>query len=160
MSDKQESMPKPGAKAPAFTLKDGQGNTVKLADFKGKALVLYFYPKDDTPGCTVEAKEFRDALPEFSARDAVVLGVSPDVSASHCKFTAKYELNFPLLSDIDHAVAEKYGVWVEKNMYGRTYMGIQRATFLIGRSGKIAHVWPKVSPKGHAAEVLAALDAL
>mgnify|MGYP001061479097 CR=1 FL=1 len=160
MSKPSHELPKPGAKAPAFTLPDAQGQPVKLVDFKGKPVVLYFYPKDDTPGCTIEAKEFRDALPEFAARKAVVIGISPDKAESHCKFTDKYELTFPLLSDSTHAVAEKYGVWVEKNMYGRTYMGIQRATFLIDAKGKVAQVWPKVSPKGHAAEVLDALDGL
>lgn len=160
MTKQAKDLPKPDAKAPAFTLPDAQGKPVKLTEFKGKPVVLYFYPKDDTPGCTIEAKEFRDALPEFAARNAVVIGISPDKSESHCKFTDKYELTFPLLSDTTHAVAEKYGVWVEKNMYGRTYMGIQRATFLIDAKGKVAQVWPKVSPKGHAAEVLDALDGL
>lgn len=152
------TLPGKGKKAPAFTLSDGRGNKVALSDFKGKPVVLYFYPKDDTPGCTVEAKGFQAALPEFAKRGAAVLGVSPDNGASHCKFSEKFGLEFPLLADEQHAVAEKYGVWVEKSMYGKKYWGVQRATFLIDEQGRIAEAWPKVKPEGHAVEVLAALD--
>lgn len=155
-----ESMPKAGQKAPGIALIDGGGKMVKLADFKGRPVVLYFYPKDDTPGCTVEAKGFQAALPEFARRGVTVLGVSPNGAASHCKFAAKYGLEFALLCDEEHAAAQAYGVWVEKNRYGRKYMGIQRATFLIGGNGKIAAVWPNVKPDGHPAEVLAAIDAM
>ncbi len=155
----ENKMPNVGDKAPCFTLPDHEGNRVSLSGLKGKAVVLYFYPKDDTPGCTLEAKEFRDALCEFDACGAVVLGVSPDDAESHCRFIEKFKLNFRLLCDADHAVAEKYGVWVEKNRYGRRYMGVQRATFLIDKKGKIARVWPRVTPQGHAQQVLAALDA-
>ena len=153
-------MPNEGTKAPAFSLPSNSGKPVRLGQFKGKAVVLYFYPRDNTPGCTIEAKEFRDQSAEFKVRNAVVLGVSPDSVESHCKFIEKQELDFTLLADTDHRVAEQYGVWVEKSMYGRTFMGIQRATFLIDGAGKVARVWPKVSPKGHAQEVLEALDAL
>lgn len=153
-------MPEAGKKAPAFTLPDQSGDKISLAALKGKAVVLYFYPKDDTPGCTLEAKEFRDALCEFDARGAVVLGVSPDSAEAHCRFIDKFQLNFRLLSDTAHTAAQKYGVWVEKNQYGRKYMGIQRATFLIDATGKIVKVWPKVTPQGHAQQVLTALDAL
>ena len=154
------NLPETGKKAPAFSLPASDGSTVKLSQLKGKPVVLYFYPKDDTPGCTVEAKGMRDAMGTFTERGAVVLGVSPDSVASHCKFTDKYGLNFQLLADEDHAVAEKYGVWVEKNRYGRKYWGVQRATFLIDGAGKLARVWPKVTPEGHAEDVLAALEEL
>lgn len=154
------SLPAEGSKAPAFNLLANSGEKVSLTSLKGKTVVLYFYPKDDTSGCTVEAKEFRDAAADFKKADAVIVGVSPDDVKSHCKFIAKHELNFTLLADTDHAVAEKYGVWVEKSMYGRKYMGILRSTFLIDGSGKIARVWPKVTPKGHAAEVLDAIKAI
>ncbi len=154
------SIPEAGSKAPAFTLPAADGAKVPLSALKGKPVVLYFYPKDDTPGCTVEAKGFRDMAGEYAAAGAVVLGVSPDSPESHCKFVKKFDLNFQLLSDTDHAVAEKYGVWVEKSMYGKTYMGIQRATFLIDGAGTLAKVWPKVKPEGHAAEVLDAVKAL
>jgi len=156
----ESTIPVEGAKAPAFEMVAGDGRTVKLGDFKGKPVVLYFYPKDDTPGCTIEAKEFRDAIPEFTKLGATVLGVSPDDSASHCKFTDKFDLNFPLLTDAEHAVADQYGLWVEKSMYGKKYWGVQRATFLIGGDGKIAKAWPKVKPEGHAKEVLDAVSAL
>jgi len=151
------SFPEIGKSAPAFSGTTGGGDTIRLSQFKGKYVVLYFYPKDNTPGCTVEAKEFRDAHDEFAAANAVILGVSPDPAASHCKFTERFELNFPLIADEDHAIAEKYGVWVEKSMYGKTFMGIQRATFLIGPDGKIAHIWPKVRAAGHAGQVFAVL---
>lgn len=154
------AMPAEGAKAPAFTLPANDNTTVSLASLKGKPVVLYFYPKDNTPGCTIEAKGFRDFSDDFSETGAVVLGVSPDGIDSHCKFAAKFGLDFRLLADTEHAVAEVYGVWVLKNMCGKKHMGIQRATFLIDRSGKIACVWPKVKPEGHAEAVLEAVKAL
>ena len=138
----------------------GDGKKVKLGDFKGKPVVLYFYPRDDTPGCTEEALAFRDARSEFEKLGAIVLGVSTDDAASHQKFTTKYELNFPLLCDTEHEVAEKYGAWREKNMYGKKSMGIQRSTYLIDGTGKVAKVWKKVSVDGHDADVLEALRAL
>jgi peroxiredoxin Q/BCP len=150
----------PGTAAPAFSLKDGDGKTVKLSDHKGKVVVLYFYPKDDTPGCTKEACNFRDRHAELTKAGAVVLGMSPDDVASHRKFSDKFELNFPLLADPDHAVAEAYGAWREKNMYGKKSMGIQRSTYLIDAKGKIAKVWKKVSVDGHDAEVLEAIAEL
>ena len=153
-------MLKPGAKAPAFKLPATGGETIGLKDLKGKPVVLYFYPKDDTSGCTTEACEFRDHWKAVQKAGAVVLGVSPDPVAAHDKFRAKYKLPFPLLADVDHAVAETYGVWGEKSMYGRKYFGILRTTFLIGADGKIVKVFEKVKPKGHAAEVLAALAGL
>lgn len=148
-----------GAKAPAFNLASDSGKKVKLSDFKGKVVVLYFYPKDDTPGCTKEACAFRDARADIDKLGAVVLGVSPDDAASHVKFRDKYSLNFPLLADTDHAIAEKYGAWREKNMYGKKSMGVQRSTFLIGPDGKVIKVWKKVSVDGHDADVLAAVKA-
>jgi peroxiredoxin Q/BCP len=148
-----------GAKAPRFTLPSDEGRTVSLDDLKGKKVVLYFYPKDDTSGCTVQACEFRDKWKSVQAAGAVVLGVSPDGVTSHGKFKAKYQLPFPLLADEDHAVAEAYGAWGEKSMYGRKYRGILRTTFVIGADGRIKKVFQKVKPKGHAAEVLAALGA-
>ena len=148
-----------GDKAPAFTLQDAAGNKVKLSDFKGKFVVLYFYPKDNTPGCTQEACDFRDEHSALQKAGAVVLGVSPDSAASHQKFAAKYELPFPLLVDADHAVAEKFGAWGEKTLYGRKFMGIIRQTYLIGPDGKIARAWPKVKVAGHVAEVKAAIEA-
>jgi peroxiredoxin Q/BCP len=148
-----------GAKAPRFTLPSDEGRTVSLDDLKGKKVVLYFYPKDDTSGCTVQACEFRDNWKSVQAAGAVVLGVSPDGVTSHGKFKAKYQLPFPLLADEDHAVAEAYGAWGEKSMYGRKYRGILRTTFVIGADGRIEKVFQKVKPKGHAAEVLAALGA-
>jgi len=149
----------PGAKAPAFTALSDSGETVSLKDFKGRPVVLYFYPKDDTSGCTTEACEFRDSWRAVQATGAVVLGVSPDGVASHQKFKKKYELPFTLLVDEDHTMAEAYGAWGEKSMYGRKYFGVLRKTFLIDGRGKITHVFPKVKPRGHAAEVLAALAA-
>ncbi len=151
--------PAVGTAAPAFTMPTDSGGEISLAALKGKKVVLYFYPKDDTSGCTKEACAFRDALPDFTGIDAVVIGVSKDSAASHDKFKKKYELTFPLASDTS-GVCEAYGVWVEKSMYGKKYMGIERATFLIDASGKIAKVWNKVKVDGHAAEVLAAAKAL
>lgn len=142
-----------GDRAPDFTLPSDGGETVSLSGLRGTRVVLYFYPKDDTSGCTVEACEFRDSLPRIDEAGAVVLGVSPDPVSSHRKFRDKYDLTFPLLADEDHAVAEAYGVWVEKSMYGRTYFGIERSTFLIDEEGVVSKVWRKVKPKGHAAAV-------
>ena len=150
----------PHAKAPAFSLRATDGTTVKLSELKGKAVVLYFYPKDDTPGCTKEACAFRDRLAEIKKLGAVVLGVSADDDASHKKFSEKFSLNFPLLADTDHKIAEKYGAWREKNMYGKISMGIQRSTFLIDGSGAVAKVWKKVSVDGHDQQVIDALKAL
>lgn len=149
-----------GTKAPAFTLTSDSGEKIKLSSFIGKPVVLYFYPKDDTPGCTKEACAFRDLSAELKKLGAVVLGVSPDDVASHAKFRDKYSLNFPLLADAEHALAEKYGAWREKNMYGKKSMGVQRSTYLIGADGKIAKVWKKVSVDGHDQQVLEALQAL
>lgn len=149
-----------GSRAPAFTLEDGDGKRRSLADFAGRPVVLYFYPKDDTPGCTTEACEFRDSWRDVQAAGAVVLGVSPDSVASHVKFRDKYGLPFPLLSDPGHQVAERYGVWGKKSMYGRTYEGVLRTTYLIGPSGRIERVFEKVKPRGHASQVLAAMREL
>jgi len=151
---------KGGDKAPDFTLPVDGGGKVSLKDLKGKKLVLYFYPKDDTPGCTTEACAFRDALPDFSRVKAAILGVSKDSVASHDKFKKKFKLPFPLASDADGAVCEAYGTWVEKSMYGKTYMGIERATFLIDETGVIRAIWRKVKADGHAEEVLKAAEAL
>lgn len=140
------AMPEEGAKAPAFNAQDEMGKTHKLSDYKGKTVVLYFYPKDDTSGCTKEACSFRDNHSSLVKKGAVVLGVSRDDAKSHQKFKAKYNLNFPLLVD-DGSISDAYGTWVEKSMYGRTYMGMARATFLIGPDGKIAKAWPKVKPE-------------
>ena len=156
-------MPKPnvGDHAPEFTLAASNGQKVSLKDFKGKKnVVLYFYPKDDTPGCTVEACGFRDSIKPIETEDAVVLGVSPDKVGSHEKFIKKFNLPFLLLSDEDHATATDYGVWVEKSMYGRKYMGIERATFVIDKAGTIVKVFEKVKPQGHEQEVLEALKGL
>jgi peroxiredoxin Q/BCP len=150
-------MPQAGDPAPPFDLESSTGGRISLASLKGKPVVLYFYPKDDTPGCTKEACAFRDMEAAYKATGAVVLGVSPDGLPSHRKFAEKYGLTFPLLSDPDHAVAEAYGVWGEKKNYGRTYMGITRATFVIDGDGDIHEVWPKVKVDGHADEVLASL---
>jgi peroxiredoxin Q/BCP len=150
-------MPTPGKKAPPFSLASDSGEPITLAGLKGKKVVLYFYPKDDTSGCTVEACEFRDNWSAVKKAGAVVLGVSPDAVASHVKFKKKFELPFPLLADPDHAVAERYGVWGEKSMYGRKYFGINRTTFVIDEEGRILKVFEKVKPKGHAAEVLEAV---
>jgi peroxiredoxin Q/BCP len=147
-------LPAVGEKAPAFDLAAFPEGRHKLSQYKGKQnVVLYFYPRDDTPGCTTEACGFRDQLGSFASAETVVLGVSADTVESHQKFAQKFSLTFPLLADVEHVVAEKYGVWVEKNMYGKKSMGIQRATFLIDKSGKIAAVWPKVKVEGHVEEV-------
>ena len=148
----------PGTKAPAFTLKDQDGKTHKLSDYEGRPVVLYFYPKDDTPGCTAEACAFRDNLPRFKTGKVAVLGISILDEASKAKFAAKYDLNFPLLADPDHEVADKYGAWQERSMYGRTFMGVARVTYLVGADGKVARRWDKVKVDGHAEEVLDAVD--
>lgn len=154
-------IPAVGKKAPAFTLPASPGGKLKLSEFAGeKNVILYFYPRDNTPGCTQEACDFRDNFARLHAADTVVLGVSTDSIGSHQKFAEKFSLPFPLLSDEDHAVAEKYGVWVEKKNYGKTYMGLQRATFLIGKDGKIKAAWPNVKVKGHVDEVAAKLAEL
>ena len=153
-------MLKAGDKAPPFALPSNEGRIIRLADLKGKPVVLYFYPKDDTPGCTKEACSFRDAWSEIQETGAVVLGVSPHDAASHEKFRTKYRLPFPLLSDPDHAVAEAYGAWGEKSMYGRKYEGILRTTLLIDGTGVVQRVFEKVRPEGHADEVLAAVQQL
>lgn len=150
----------PGRKAPAFTLKDQDGKTHRLSDYEGRPVVLYFYPKDDTPGCTVEACAFRDNLPRFKQGKAAIFGVSILDEKSKAKFAAKHDLNFPLLADADHSVADKYGAWQERSMYGRKYMGVARITYLIGPDGKVAQRWDKVKPDGHADEVLNAVNAL
>lgn len=146
-----------GKKAPAFSLLDGDGKKVSLSDFKGKKIVLYFYPKDMTSGCTQEACDFRDAFPKFGKLKSVVLGISADTVGSHKKFSEKYDLPFTLLSDDKKEVVEKYGVWKEKSMYGRKYMGIERTTFVIDEEGKIKNVFPKVKVAGHVEEVMKAL---
>lgn len=148
---------KEGAKAPEITLETDTGEKFRLSSLKGKNVVLYFYPKSDTPGCTTEACEFRDALADFAGKDTVIVGVSPDPVAKQAKFKSKYGLPFILLADVEHKAAEAYGVWKEKSMYGRTYMGVERTTFLIGPDGKIRKIFEKVKPAGHAGQVLAAL---
>jgi thioredoxin-dependent peroxiredoxin len=154
------SLIEPGKKAPAFTLKDQKGQAHRLSDYAGKPVVLYFYPKDDTPGCTTETCAFRDNLPRFKSSKAVVLGMSILDEKSKAKFAEKYDVTFPLLADADHEVAEKYGVWQEKTNYGRAYMGIVRTTYLIGADGKVAKRWDKVKVDGHAEEVLEAVKTL
>jgi thioredoxin-dependent peroxiredoxin len=150
----------PGKKAPAFSLKDQTGKTHRLADYAGRPIVLYFYPKDDTPGCTKEACAFQDNLPRFKTSKAAVLGVSILDETSKARFADKYNLSFPLLADADHEVAEKYGVWQKKSLYGRSFMGNVRTTYLIDRGGKVAKRWDNVKVDGHAESVLAAVDAL
>ncbi len=149
-----------GAPAPDFTMPTDGGGSVSLSDLKGRKVVLYFYPKDDTPGCTKEACGFRDALPDFSTVEAAVIGVSKDSVAKHDKFKAKYDLPFTLASDTDGEVCEAYGTWVEKSMYGRKYMGIDRATFLIDEAGVLRAEWRKVKVPGHVEAVLEAAKAL
>ncbi|MDZ7814457.1 MAG: thioredoxin-dependent thiol peroxidase [Planctomycetota bacterium] len=153
-------MPEKGAKAPDFTLKDQNGDEHSLADFAGKWLVLYFYPKDNTPGCTTEAKDFNDAMAEIERMGAKVVGVSPDSVKSHSNFCSKYDLDLILLSDPDKQVLSDYGAWQKKKMYGREYMGVQRSTVLIDPEGRVAGVWPKVRVKGHVEEVSKTLSEL
>lgn len=148
-----------GKKAPSFKLKDQDGKLISLESLKGSNVVLYFYPKDDTPGCTIEACNFRDEFPKFKKIDAVILGVSPDSVESHKKFAAKFKLPFSLLSDEKEEVCEKYGVWQEKSMYGKKYMGVVRTTFVIDGTGKIKKIFPKVKIEGHNEEVMAVLKA-
>jgi len=150
----------PGDEAPSFTLPDQNGNLVKLASLKGKTVVLYFYPRADTPGCTTQACSVRDRRADYERAGARVIGVSPDPVEAVGKFAGKFDLDFTLLADADHAVADTYGAWVEKSMYGKKYMGVQRATFIIDPAGKIARVFPKVSPKQHDDLVLKALTEL
>ena len=151
------TIPKEGAKAPGFTVLDDRGEKVSLADYKGRNVVLYFYPKDDTPGCTTEACDFRDQYSKLRKKGAVLLGVSPDDARSHAKFKQKHELPFPLIVDADKKLCNEFGVWKEKSMYGRKYMGVERSTFVIGPDGRIKAAWRKVSVTGHVDEVLAAL---
>ena len=148
----------PEKKAPAFSLKDQDGKLHRLSDYEGRSVVLYFYPKDDTSGCTKEACDFRDHLPEFKTEKTVVLGISILDEASKARFARKNDLNFPLLADPEHEVAEKYGVWQKRSLYGRSFMGIARTTFLIGPDGKVVRRWDKVKVDGHAQEVLEALS--
>ena len=148
-----------GDDAPDFTATTDSGETVSLSDFRGKRVVLYFYPKDDTTGCTTQACGFRDAYPQIEEKNAVVLGVSPDDAKSHRKFKTKYDLPFTLLVDADHKIAEAYGVWAEKSMYGRNYMGIERSHFVIDENGKLADVQAKVSPKDSVERALETLGA-
>lgn len=153
-------MAEQGQTAPGFELPDSDGNTVSLSQFKGQTVVVYFYPKDDTAGCTTEALDFTAMSSEFAAANTVVLGISPDCAASHCKFRDKHGLSVRLLADEEKEAANAYGVWVQKSMYGRKYMGVERSTFLIGGDGRIAQVWRNVKVKNHAAEVLAAAQEL
>jgi len=146
-----------GTPAPDFVLESDEGEQIHLTDLRGKPVVLYFYPKDDTQGCTAQACGIRDSWQEFAERGAVVLGVSPDTTESHVRFREKYALPFTLLADPDHDVAERYGVWVEKQNYGKTYWGIERSTFVIDEDGNVARVMRRVKPDTHAADVLAAL---
>ena len=146
-----------GKPAPDFSLQTDEGTPLKLSDLRGKHVVLYFYPRADTPGCTIESCEFRDAFPRFEGQSAVILGISPDTVNDQAKFKKKFDLPFTLLADADHAVAEQYGVWKERKNYGKTYMGVERTTFLIGPDGTVARVFEKVKPQGHAAEVEAAI---
>ena len=148
-------MLKEGDRFPEFSLQDQDGKTVTNADLMGQKTVVYFYPKDDTPGCTVEACEFRDMAPSFP--NARVIGVSPDKPRAHVKFIAKFNLNFTLLADTEHKLAEDCGVWVEKSMYGKKYMGVERSTFLLDEEGQVLKIWRKVKPEGHAKEVASAL---
>jgi peroxiredoxin Q/BCP len=150
----------PGKKAPSFSLPDQEGKQHSLSDYSGRPVVLYFYPKDDTPGCTRESCAFQDNLPKFKKNRAAVLGVSVLDSASKARFARKYGLEFPLLADDDHAVMEKYGVWQEKSMYGKKYMGVARTTYLIGADGKVARRWDGVKVDGHAEDVLKAVHEL
>ncbi|MSO62673.1 MAG: thioredoxin-dependent thiol peroxidase [Acidobacteria bacterium] len=150
----------PGKKAPSFSLPDQAGKAHTLADYAGQPVVIYFYPKDDTPGCTKESCAFQDHLPRFKKSKAAVFGMSMLDAKSKAKFAKKFDLTFPLLADEDHAVMEKYGVWQEKSMYGRKYMGVARTTYLIGADGKVVKRWDGVKVDGHAEEVLAAVQSL
>ena len=152
--------PTAGTTAPDFTVLTDTGESLTLSSLRGKPVVLFFYPKDDTSGCTIEACEFRDDFPRFEAGNAVILGISPDDVKSHVKFKKKFDLPYPLLADTDKAIALAYDVWREKSMYGRKYMGVERTTFIVDAKGKIAKVFEKVTPTGHAAQVKAALDEL
>lgn len=152
-------IPSEGEDAPDFELPAHDGTSLSLGDFRGRKVVLYFYPKDDTPGCTKEACQFQERAPRFEELDSVVLGVSPDSVESHRSFREKYDLQFPLLADEDHEVAEAYGVWKEKKMFGNTFWGVERTTFLIDEEGRIERVWKRVKADGHAAEVAKALEA-
>jgi peroxiredoxin Q/BCP len=147
-----------GKRAPAFNLVNSDGKKVSLKDYAGKTVVLYFYPRDNTPGCTLEAQAFQAALPKFKKKGAVVLGVSPDTTASHCKFRDKFDLSFELLCDPEHAVIDKYGAWGEKSLYGKKSMGVLRTTVIIDGEGNVQKVFPKVKVNGHVDAVLAALD--
>lgn len=153
-------IPSEGSKAPQITLTDADGKKVKLSDFKGQKVVLYFYPRDNTPGCTKEACGFRTDLPKFKRANTTVLGVSTDTEASHQKFRDNYDLNFPLLADTEHKVADAYGVWQEKNMYGKKSWGIKRTTFIIDEEGRISKVFKKVNTETHSKDVLDALKEL
>ena len=153
-------MTDPGTPAPDFALPADDGTTIRLSELRGRNVVLFFYPKDDTPGCTVEAQEFRDAHDRFEAIDTVVLGISPDGVKSHQKFRQKFGLPYRLLADEEHRVAEAYQVWKEKSMYGRKYMGVERSTFVVAKDGTIAHAFRKVKPEGHADEVGEAVSML
>ena len=149
-----------GAAAPPIHVQDDKGADFDLGSLHGKNVILYFYPKADTPGCTAESCEFRDNTAKFTQADTVILGVSPDKAAAQSKFKAKFDLPFTLLADVEHTVAEAYGVWKEKSMYGKKYMGIERTTFLIGKDGKIVRIFRKVKPEGHAEQVFQALKAM
>jgi peroxiredoxin Q/BCP len=151
----ETKIPSVGKPAPGFKLPASGGKTISLEDFRGKIVVLYFYPKADTPGCTKEACGFRDAVTEYGSAKIAVVGISPDPMEDVQAFSDKFHLNFPLLADADHAVAQSYGTWVEKQNYGKTYWGVARTTFVIGKNGKITHIFEKVKPEGHDAEVLA-----
>jgi peroxiredoxin Q/BCP len=156
----REGPPPEGELAPDFTVTTDTGTQLSLHDLRGKKVVLYFYPKDDTPGCTTEACQLRDAFPRFEAMDAVILGVSPDDVASHQRFKTKFQLPFTLLADVDHAIASAYGAWNEKSLYGKLLWGTSRMTFLIDRAGRVAKVYPKVKADGHAAEIAEVVQTL
>ena len=150
----------PGKNAPTFSLNDQHGRTHSLKDYEGRPLILFFYPKDNTPGCTIEACAFRDILPRFKSNKAAVLGISVLDEKSKARFASKYDLNFPLLADPDHAVADRYGAWQQKSFMGRKFMGVARMTYLIGADGKVVRRWDKVSVSGHAKEVLGEVEKL
>jgi peroxiredoxin Q/BCP len=160
MTANQPRTLKPGDPAPGILLETDGGESLRLADLQGQHVVLFFYPKADTPGCTTEACEFRDASARFASSGAVILGVSPDGVVAQSRFKGKFGLGFTLLADVRREAAEAFGVWKEKSMYGRKYMGVERTTFLLGQDGRIARIFPKVKPAGHAAEVLEALASL